>query len=414
MPWKEESRVDLREQFIKAWLERSHSVADLCRGFGISRKTGYKFIGRFRREGLPGLADRSRRPHHPPAMVSREVADAILAMRRRHPGEGAQKLLERLRRRHPQMALPAASTAHEIIRRNGLVVARRRRRRATPAPAGTLTTPGSPNHVLSVDFKGWFRLGNGQRCHALTVSDNYSRFLLRCVALGDGETRFEQVQAILMACFLEYGLPTVILTDNGPPFASTGLGGLTMLSVWFIRLGIRHERIEPGKPQQNGRHERMHGTLKRAVCRRPAHDLRAQQAAFDRFRADYNHERPHHALQMRTPAELYTPSPRKMPPWLPDIVYPQHMLVRKAKGSGQIKLDGHEIRIGAALVGQRLGLRFEDDERHVSVFLDDIVLGTIDLGEPKRKFTPRKGGSGGGGGGGGGRAPRPPPPPPPG
>lgn len=388
--------MELRQEFIEEWMEGELTVSDLCRAYAISRKTGHKFIARFRRHGLEGLADLSRRPHHHPAMVCQEVVEAILAVRRQHPKEGVVTLLARLRKKRPHLALPAPSTAHEILRRHGLVCERPARRRATPTHPGTLTQPQAPNHVLSIDFKGQFRLGNGRLCYPLTVSDNYSRYLLRCVALGDGQTGHEHVRPIVEACFREYGLPDIIRSDNGPPFATTGLGGLSRLSVWWMRLGIRPERIEPGKPQQNGRHERMHATLKRTACQPAQHDLRTQQIVFDRFRHDYNFERPHQALDLRTPSQLYTPSPRQMPPRLPEIEYPQHMLVRKVKASGQIKLDGHDIRIGDALVEQHLGLRFEDDDRHASVFFGHCLIGTIDLHQPKRRFTHDPTFSGGG------------------
>lgn len=387
MPWKEVSHMELRGQFIEDWLTGEWNVSELCRHYGISRKTGYKAIERFRQHGKAGLSDLSRRPHSHPATTSPEIIEDIVQARKDRPHEGVVTLLERLRRVRPDVPWPAPSTAHEILRRSGLIHETKNKRRATPSAPGSLTDPQVPNHVLSIDFKGQFKLGNGTYCHPLTVTDNYSRYLLRCTALGADQTRYEHVRAVLEACFEEYGLPDMIRSDNGPPFATTGLGGLSKLSVWWIRLGIRPERIEPGKPQQNGRHERMHRTLKRHVCKPAAHDLRAQQQALDRFRSDYNERRPHQGIKLHTPSELYSPSPRRMPLWLPEIEYPAHMLQRKVKTVGQIKLDGREIQIGQALAGERVGLRFEDDDCHVTVFFCQRALGTIDLRQENRRFV---------------------------
>lgn len=388
LPWKEMSHMELRGQFVEDWLTQEWNFAELCRQYGISRKTGYKVIGRFRERGKEGLCDLSRRPHSHPETTSSEIVEYILQARRDRPHEGAVTLLERLRRRYPDLPWPAPSTAHEILRRSGLIHERKNKRRATPSAPGSLTDPQMPNHVLSIDFKGQFKLGNGTYCHPLTVTDNYSRYLLRCTALGPDQTRYEHVRAVLEACFDEYGLPDMIRSDNGPPFATTGLGGMSKLSVWWIRLGIRPERIKPGKPQQNGRHERMHRTLKKQVCRPAEYDMRGQQQAFDHFRSDYNEKRPHQAIQLRTPSELYTVSERRMPLWLPPADYPAHMLVRKVKTSGQIKLDGREIQISDSLTGEHVGLRFEDDDYHVTVFFCEQPLGTIDLREQHRRLTP--------------------------
>jgi len=390
MAWKELSRVNSRELFIDDWLQGRWSIAELCRRHEISRKTGYKTLERYDQGGRAGLKDQSRRPHWHPATVAPEVAKLIIAARQQRPEEGAATLLERLRIKHPRVPWPAPSTAHQILRDAGLVVQRQTKRRACPTQRDCLTEPLAANHVLSVDFKGDFPMGNGRRCYPLTVSDNYSRFLLRCVALEQGNKSEDYVRAVLEACFHEYGLPDMIRSDNGPPFASTGLLGLTKLSVWWMRLGIWPERIEPGKPQQNGRHERMHRTLKRNACKPARHDLRSQQDAFDEFVNDYNHHRPHQALQMKRPIELYSPSKRQMPSRLEPVQYPSAMLVRKVKDSGRIKLDGQEIHISAALLGEYLGLRFEDDDRHATVYFDQLPLGTIDLLPEQRKLKPAK------------------------
>ncbi len=394
MAWKELSRMESRQLFIEEWLEGEWNVAQLCRRHGISRKTGHETINRFMKHGMEGLDDRSSRPHSHPATVPDAIAAMIVQARRLRPHEGALTLLSRLQTQHPEVAWPAPSTAHEILRRSGLVRAPQQRRQATPTYPEHLARPAGANHVLSIDFKGDFVMGNGRRCYPLTVSDNYSRYLLRCVGMERGTRGHEQVRAVLETCFAEYGLPDLIRSDNGPPFASTGLLGLSRLCVWWMRLGIRPERIEPGKPQQNGRHERMHRTLK-VACIPPQQNLRSQQITFDRFREDYNNHRPHQALDMRRPAELYLPSPRQMPACLQPLEYASSMLVRKVKSAGRIKLDGHEIHISDALLGEHLGLRFEDDDRHVSLWFGEIPLGTIDLIQKTRRLTPAKIFSGG-------------------
>lgn len=387
MPWKSSSPMDLRRCFIEDWLKREHSVARLCEHYDISRKTGYKIISRFKVSGMEGLQDISRRPHSHPAATGEAICKLICAMRGQHPREGAVTLLERLRRKHPKAELPSASTAHEILRREGLIGARPRRRKATPTAPGDMCVPQSPNHVLSVDFKGDFCLGNGQRCYPLTITDNYSRLLLRCVAMENKNRGYERVRRVMEACFSEYGLPSVIRSDNGPPFASTGLLGWSRLSVWWMRLGITPERIEPGKPQQNGRHERMHRTLKSETCKPPSYDMRAQQDRFDVFRQDYNYERPHHGIGLCTPSELYAASARQLPLRIEPVQYCQSMLVRKIDDIGRIKLDGQKVHIGLALKEEYIGLVFEDDDRTVSVYFGEIVIGTIDLLDSERKFT---------------------------
>jgi len=387
MPWKSSSPMDQRKEFVLEWLKQDHSVTELCEVYGISRKTGYKLISRFKSQGMRGLEDMSRRPHRHPATTSDQLCELLCAMRAKHPREGAVTLLERLRRKHPSLTLPAASTAHEILRRAGLVGTRHRRRKASPTAAENLSFPESSNHVLSVDFKGDFCLGNGQRCYPLTITDNYSRYLLRCVGMENYSRGYEQVRRVMEACFAEHGLPAVIRSDNGAPFASTGLQGWSRLSVWWMRLGITPERIEPGKPQQNGRHERMHRTLKSQACKPAAYDMRAQQDRFDAFKKDYNWERPHHGIDLHTPAELYKPSSRQMPFRLEAVEYPQSMLTRKVDDVGRIKLDAQRIPIGMALKDEYIGLQFEDDDRTASVYFGEILIGTIDLLQSDRVLT---------------------------
>lgn len=241
MGWKLSCPMDEKKEFIEAWLSREFTFSDLCEEFGVSRKTGYKFLARFKAGGMAGLEELSRRPRSHPATTGEEAAALIREMRGRHPTEGAVTLLERIRRKSPGIELPSPSTAHEILRRGGLVGKRRPRRFATPTMPGAMAIASSSNHVLSIDFKGDFCMGNGQRCYPLTLTDNYSRFLLRCVGMANQSRGYDEVRAVMEACFLEYGLPSMIRSDNGPPFASTGLNGWSKLSVWWTRLG-NHSR----------------------------------------------------------------------------------------------------------------------------------------------------------------------------
>ena len=286
-----------------------YAVSELAAEYGISRKTAYKWIVRF--EAVRGLGaggpGRGRRNHHPNAVGS-EIERALLELKAQRPLWGAPKLRRKLELAFGAEHCPAESTVSEILRRHGLSRIARRRRRATPSTQ-PFAACQEANAVWCADFKGWFRTGDGQKCTPLTISDGHSRYLLRCQGL-DGSTGFTTVQPLFMATFREYGLPQAIRTDNGPPFASTGLGGLSALSVWWVRLGLNLERIEPGQPQQNGRHERMHRTLKAATARPPRANLRQQQKAFNEFQHEYNQERPHEALGQRTPAELYQPASR--------------------------------------------------------------------------------------------------------
>src|SRR5215207_3064633 len=285
MPWQETCAMTERMQLMLAVASGDLTMAEACRQAGVSRKTGYKWRARFAAEGVAGLAEQSRAPHHRPQTLAPTVRDAVLAQRTQHPTWGPKKLVARLRAEQPDVSWPAPSTVGDLLKQAGLVVSRPRRHRA-PARSQPLAHATAPNVVWCADFKGDFRLGDGSRCYPLTITDAHSRFLLRCQALPATDT--DRVQPLFAATFREYGLPDVLRTDNGPPFASVGLAGLTALSVWWIKLGITPERIRPGTPSENGRHERMHRTLKAEACAPPAATLRAQQAACDRFRQEYN------------------------------------------------------------------------------------------------------------------------------
>jgi transposase InsO family protein len=293
--------LEQRQEFIQEWMERKRPVSELSRVYGISRKTAYKWIDRFEEKGRAGLAEQSRAPHHSPQQIHPKMAAAIVAERQQHPTWGARKIVESLRRREPAKTWPAASSIGELLKREGLIQSRRVRRK-TPPYSEPLKHAQAANQVWCVDFKGWFYCGNGERCDPLTVSDAYSRYLLRCRATE--KTDGAHVRNLMEAIFREYGLPEAIRSDNGSPFASRAPGGLSRLSMRWLQLGIRHERIEPGCPQQNGRHERMHRTLQEETANPPARSRSRQQQAFVEFERVYNQERPHEALGWKRPVEL--------------------------------------------------------------------------------------------------------------
>lgn len=353
MAWKETCAVEERFRFIEEYKAQEWSFAELCRRYEVSRKTGYKWLERYEDRGLDGLRDGSRAPHRHPNEVIAEVAEQVLELRREHPHWGPAKLRARLQREAPEIIWPAVSTIGEMLKRAGLTVPPKQRRRATPSQSPLRHAQGA-NDVWSTDFKGWFQCGDGSRCDPFTLSDGFSRFLLRCqVMQGAHEAG---VRAVMEAAFREFGLPRAIRSDNGAPFASPGLGGLSGLSVWWIQLGIQPERIRPGKPQHNGRHERMHRTLKQATAQPPAANLRSQQKAFDRFREEYNRERPHEALAMKTPAELYAPSCRSYPLHLAKPQYADDWEMRAIGPCGTMKWRGNKIFVTKVLTGHNIGL----------------------------------------------------------
>jgi len=354
MSWKITCAHEERFQFIQDWKQNEWNFATLCERFDISRKTGYKWLQRYQGEGPDGLQERSRAPLGHPQQVLAEVAEAVVQARDRHPYWGPIKLKAYLEREEPEVIWPAASTIGVILAERGLVVPHRRRRRGGAGTVVPLAEPTGPNAVWSVDFKGWFRCGRGERCDPLTIRDGFSRFVLRCQALP-GETR-ALVHPVFQASFQEYGLPERMRSDNGPPFAAPGLGGLSQLAVWWIKLGIRPERITPGRPSENGRHERMHRVLKQETAQPPAADLRAQQMCFDAFRQEYNHQRPHAALGQKVPADLYRPSPRPYPGRLPEIAYPDSYQVRWVGPCGTLRWASAKVFVSKVLAGEPVGL----------------------------------------------------------
>ncbi len=373
MTWKDTCPVLERRKFIAAW-RRDGNVSGLAETFQISRKTAYKWIARFVSEGGPGLEDRSRRPRSSPGKTCDKAETSLCQLREHHPTWGPKKLVAKLSVTCPDLALPAVSTAGDILARHGLVQPRGNRRRQWMKGAAW-PWGGHPNAIWAIDYKGEFKLGNGQYCYPLTVSDEHSRYLLLCQ--GFSRICGASVIASCRDLFRRHGLPEAIRSDNGSPFASTGLARLSRPSVWWLRLGIALKRTMPGHPEQNGRHERMHRDMKAQTTRPPERHLRAQQSRFDAFQAEHNHERPHEALGQKLPAHLYQPSPRSYPERLPDLEYPSHFEVRKVGDNGCIKLWNKDIFLSTALRGEMVGVAETDDDRW-TVSLGAFRLGVID------------------------------------
>jgi len=374
MPWRATSPMDQRRLFIN---DHRHSVfpfTELCARYGISRKTGYKWIARFEGGGYPALADLTRRPRSCAHRTPTATEEAILMVRRRHPFWGAKKLLKLCRRRNPKWTWPARSTTCSILKRNGLIPEVRRRRQ--PGHPGRPMKPmDAPNEIWTADFKGEFKTLDGLYCYPLTIADGFSRYLLECRALLS--PCHEATLHHFTRLFKKYGLPRVIRTDNGSPFASIALGRLSRLSVWWIKLGIFPELTEPASPQQNGRHERMHKTLKQATVRPPAADLVAQQRRFDRFRTEFNHVRPHEALDQETPASQYAPSPRTFPKHLPKMEYPAHFERRLVSHNGGIRWKHRWVNVTSVLMEEHVGLE-EVDDGIWNVYFGPMQLGQFD------------------------------------
>lgn len=375
MPWSQTSPMDQRTQFIADFLRDCLSITDLCQLYNVSRKTGYKWIERYLRSGPAGLEERSRKPRGSPNATADEIVTAILEARRRHPSWGGKKLLTLLHKRYPRWELPGRSTVCDILSRHGMVPKKRTRRRIGH-PGKPTSAILAPNDVWSADYKGQFRTGNGVYCYPLTVADGFSRYLLGCQALSS--TAVAEAKPVFVRLFKEYGLPKRIRTDNGVPFATNTLARLSSLSAWWVRLGILPELIEPGKPQQNGRHERMHRTLKAETTRPAAGSLAAQQRKFNVFREEFNHERPHEALDMHTPAEIYVPSPREMPNKLSPLEYPNRFEVRYVSANGGIRWKHHAwVNVSSVCIGEYVGLE-EIDDGIWNVYFGPLKLGRLD------------------------------------
>lgn len=371
MPWKETTPEKERLCFVRDQARGLFSKAALCAHYGISRPTGDRWLRRYAAEGLAGLADRSRAPQHCPHRVAPNVAKRVVALRERHPTWGPCKLRAYLDLHHPDVAWPAPSTIGVLLKRQGLV--RPRRRRPRPGHPGRPQTPmAEPNGVWTADFKGQFKTGDGVYCYPLTVVDGYSRYLLGCQALLS--TEHALVQPVFERLFREYGLPQVIRTDNGVPFATQAICRLSRLHVWWIKLGIRPELIQPAHPEQNGRHERLHRTLKAETTRPVAATARAQQRRFNQFRRGYNQERPHAALGHTPPASLYVPSPRPYPRRVPDVTYPVHFELRRVSRNGGIKFGSRWLNVSHVLAEEYVGLE-EVDDGVWAVYFGPLLLG---------------------------------------
>jgi putative transposase len=382
MPWQGICPMELRMKLVNALIADEDSMTALCEEYRVSRKTGYKWLARFRAQGPAGLAERSRAPHVVPWAVSQAHSEAIVALRQQHPSWGPKKLRAKLLALAPEQHWPAISTIGDLLQREGLSRRRKPRRRAAPTPAA-IPPIVAPNDVWCIDFKGWFRTGDGATCYPLTVTDAFSRYLLCCRAVAPD---YDGCRGELERLFREHCLPQAFLSDNGPPFASLAAGGLSRLSIWWIKLGIMPIRIIPGKPQQNGRHERMHKTLKAETAQPPAASLTAQQRRFDEFRAEFNQQRPHEALGQAVPAAVYTTSPRSYPAKLQDPVYASDFELRRVRSNGEIKWQGELIFIAQPLTGEVIGLR-EDDDGNATVYFGPVELGSID--GVTFKFVPR-------------------------
>ena len=375
MPWRKSDLMSLRAEFL-ARLKAGERMTDLCMEYEISRKTGYKFKERFERLGLAGLLDVDRRPHQSRNETRREIRELLIAARRRYPTWGPRKLLLYVQERHPAVRFPVASTVGEILNREGLIVRRPPRRKHVPPVFRERGEALGPNDIWCADYKGQFRLRGGAYCYPLTITDHASRFILACEAFDriDGES----AKAVFADRFARYGLPKAIRTDNGAPFASRGLFGLTRLSAFWLKLGITPQRIEPGKPQQNGRHERMHRTLKADATRPASANILRQQERFDDFIDTFNCVRPHEALDQKTPATVYASSAR---PFVPggELEYPLHDDVRKVDPAGHIRIlrgRRHQaVFVATALAGERVGIRELESDRWL------VSFASLDLGD---------------------------------
>lgn len=389
MPWRESSPVSERKAFVRACTDRKRKIADICRQFGISEKTGYKYLKRYRDFGEAGLEDRSHAVLEHPFRISEEVQERVLALKREHPYYGPQLIHDRLVQHEPSKHWPAASSIGELLKRHGLVHRRRRRDHDQERAHlnSYLTKASEPNLVWTADFKGQFRLntGLGVYCYPLTVMDLSSRFILGIRALDT--VSVEQTRGQFTRIFREYGLPWVIRSDNGVPFAQhNALGRLGQLALWWVRLGIKPEHIRPGRPSENGAHERFHKTLKAAATKPASASLRSQQQRFDTFQEEYNDHRPHRSLEDRKPPrEFYVSSARSFPEKLPSLVYPDRAIRRIVSTSGMIKWRNKSIFISSNMAGDYVGMIEEPDDSF-SLLYGNLELGRIDA--ETTKFTP--------------------------
>jgi len=371
MPWKGVTIMDQRVRFISEYLDGYFSIAELCRQFNVSRKTGYKWIGRYEDYGSRGLEERSSKPHSCPHKTHFRVVRVIKMARKKHPTWGPKKLLDLLYKRHPDWEYPAISTTADILKREGLIGGKKRRiRRSHPGCPKSDAT--EVNQIWTADYKGQFKMRNGKYCYPLTVCDMYSRYLLDCD--GHKKISLDKTKECFTRLFKEHGLPERIRTDNGVPFASNAIGRISSLSVWWIKLGIYPELIEPGKPQQNGKHERMHRTLKKEATIPPEKNLKMQQRRFNKFKKEYNTLRPHEALDMKRPSEVYSNSKRKMPRKLKHWDYPSHYNMRRVSNSGNFRWNTYQVPLSHTLAQEYIGFE-EIDDGIYNVYYCDFLIG---------------------------------------
>jgi transposase InsO family protein len=375
MPWKEAVPMDERLQFVRDAVSDRFTMSELCARYGVSRRIGYKWLARYDTEGRQGLADRSRAPHRCPHKIADAMAELLVGAREAHPFWGARKLLHVLAVRHPRIQdWPAPSTVADLLARRGLVH-KRRQRRASTHPGAVRPTTAVPTDLWTADFKGQFRTGDRRYCYPLTIADQHTRLLLACRGLLSTQT--VTARPVFERVFREYGLPIAIRTDNGVPFATQAIHGLSYLNVGWMRLGIVHQRSRPGCPQDNGAHERMHRTLKRQAIKPVRGSCAAQQRNFDAFRVEYNTERPHERLGQRTPASQYTASPRAYPERLPPLEYPRHFTVKKITTGGTFRFQHKLLYLANAMVDQHIGLE-ETDDGIWTIHFNTVLLATFD------------------------------------
>lgn len=376
MPWRELKPMEQKILFIADYLKGAPNFSSLCTRYGISRKTGYKWVARYDALGIEGLDEQSRRPAQSPHQTPYRLRQAIIELRtqgRSRPGP--KKLQHLLGQRYPNEDIPSQTTIHNILKHAGLIKPRKRKRRVSPYTE-PFAPVQAPNELWSVDFKGQFKLANGRWCYPLTVMDHYSRYLIGCQSLTSVKTL--GTQQVFTRLFKAYGLPRRIRSDNGTPFASKATAGLSRLSAWWVRLGILPERIQAGKPQQNGRHERMHRTLKQETTKPPAQSMKTQQQRFESFQHTYNYERPHEALKQTTPASHYEPSQRLWPSKLPELVYPDYYDVRKVSHCGGIYWHNGLVYVSQILHDEWVGMD-EVDEGIWNIYYGPIQLGRFDI-----------------------------------
>lgn len=386
MPWIRKSTMCLKHDFIKDYLTGNYAVAELARAYSISRKTAYKYIKRYNQYGFEGLNELSRAPKSSSNRISHEIVEEIVNLKLRYPSWGPKKIIARLKLDNPDKKYPSTSTAQRHLEAHSLVK-RRKPRKNVPPYTEPFATSTKPNVSWSVDYKGQFRMANGQYCYPLTLLDNYSRMLLLGAALPS--TNYENTRKWLEWAFREYGLPDTIRSDNGTPFAASGLTGLTQLSAWFIQLGIKHERIDKGHPEQNGRLERLHRTLKLELKNNPPQDMRDAQRIINEFMYQYNNERPHEALGFNVPEMVHTTSLKKYPAKIPAPKYPKGMLVRKVQKRGVFSYDWKDYKLSSALDGEFIGLKLID-KHTIEIFYYDTSIAKLSINDGKLYRTERK------------------------